>query len=264
VKVCIVQTATALGDLNANLEAVRAAVQGAATDSPDVVVLPEAWNLGFLPGEFSQVEESRNGPAYALMQELAAELGANLIGGSILTREGGHFYNRSFVFNRSGEEVASYDKMNLFTPMGEDQHVRPGEEAGRFDLEGHVWGSLICYDLRFPVIARALAFSGAVVLAVPAQWPGERIEVWRVLLQARAIENQLFVVGCNGCGAGPDGPVGGHSMVVGPTGEILWEAGDKLDETTVDLDLAEVDAARQAIPAFYEAFERHVDNHADD
>jgi omega-amidase len=260
VKVCVVQLATAIGEADANLEAVQAAVRGAADTSPDVVVLPETWNVGFLPSDLSDVEQSRDGSAYRLMQELAAELGANVVGGSILTREGGHFYNRTFVFDRSGEEVASYDKMNLFTPMGEDEQVRPGEEAGRFAIDDLPCGCLICYDLRFPVLARALAFSGAKMLFVPAQWPGVRVDVWRVLLQARAIENELFVIGCNACGAGMDGPVGGHSMVVGPTGDIIWEAGESPEEETVHIKIADIDAARQAIPAFYDAFQQHTGN----
>ena len=259
-KVCVMQLAAVIGDADANLDAVRAAVRGAADTSPDVVVLPETWNVGFLPGDLSIVEESRDGPAYRLMQELAAGLGANIVGGSILTREGGHFYNRTFVFNRSGEETAAYDKMNLFTPMGEDEQVRPGEEAGRFEIDGVACGCMTCYDLRFPVLARALAFSGAKVLFVPAQWPGARVEIWRVLLQARAIENELFVVGCNGCGAGMDGPAGGHSMVAGPTGEIIWEAGEKPKEKTVHIEIADIDAARGSIPAFYDAFQRHTGN----
>jgi predicted amidohydrolase len=257
--VCLVQLESTIGDPAANLRAAEVALRS-VDDKADVIVLPEAWNLGFLPADLSEAEPSRDGPAYALARRTAAELRANLVAGSILCRDGPRTFNRAFVFDRAGAELAACDKVHLFSPMGEDDPISPGREPGRFELDGLPCGLLICYDLRFPEIVRSLAFGGARILFVPAQWPGSRIETWRTLLRARAIENSVFVVGCNGCGAGSDGPVGGRSMVVGPSGDVRWEAGGEAETGSVSIDPAEVDAVRAALPAFDHGRERYGEN----
>ncbi|MFW6159054.1 MAG: nitrilase-related carbon-nitrogen hydrolase, partial [Planctomycetota bacterium] len=187
--VSLVQLATVIGDLGANLVAAERGIREAAAEEPDIVVLPEAWNLGFLPDDLSDAETAGAGPAHDLLGCLAAELGVHIVGGSIFCRDRGDVRNRCFVFDRRGERVATCDKQHPFAPMGEDQHVRAGEGAGPFELDGVPCGVLICYDLRFPEVARRLAFGGAKVLFVPAQWPEARLAAWRTLLRARAIEN---------------------------------------------------------------------------
>ena len=255
-RVCLIQFGSALGEAGSNVAAIDRLIRSAADAAPDTVVLPELWNTGFLPPDLSGAEDDRNGPAYDTMRALAGELGLNVVGGSILVRENGRLFNRTFIFDRSGQEVGVYDKMHLFSPMGEDKHIAPGREPCRFELDGVPCGCLTCYDLRFPELARTLAFGGAKALFVAAQWPLVRVDAWRVLLRARAIENQLFVVACNGCGAGSSGAVAGHSMVVGPAGSVLWEADEQETVSTVRLDPSEVDSARAELPAFPEAASR--------
>lgn len=109
---------------------------------------------------------------------------------------------------------------------------------------------MICYDLRFPELARSLALDGAHIVFVPAEWPHPRLNHWRALLQARAIENQMFIVAVNRVGKGGNHTFCGHSMVVDPWGSILAEMKEEEASLTVDIDLEEVDRVRRKIPVF--------------
>jgi predicted amidohydrolase len=106
----------------------------------------------------------------------------------------------------------------------------------------------ICFDIRFPEVARRAALMGAQILAVPAEFPRPRLDVWQTLLRARAIENQFFVVAANRVGRDSTGAFFGHSAIIGPTGEVLAEAGEDEEVLMARIDLAEIDAARNAIP----------------
>lgn len=256
-KVSLVQLATVIGELKANLAAAERAIRDAAAEDPDTLVLPEAWNLGFLPDDLSEAEAAGDGPARHLLRRLAAELGVHIVGGSILCRDGGDVRNRCFVFDRSGDEIAACDKQHPFAPMEEDRRVRAGEGAEPFELDGVRCGVLICYDLRFPEVARRLAFAGATVLFVPAQWPDVRLAAWRTLLRARAIENSAFVIGCNGCGGSTEGRFGGHSMVIDPAGGVICELPEEPCAVTAGVDLGRIRAARSKVPAFDEARRRY-------
>ncbi|HUI65758.1 MAG TPA: nitrilase-related carbon-nitrogen hydrolase [Bacteroidota bacterium] len=145
--------------------------------------------------------------------------------------------NTSLVFHH-GRRIHRYDKIHLFRPAGDHQYFRPGKQIGTFPLtSGGVHlraGVIICYDLRFPEIVRAMARMGLQVLFVPARWPSVRDEVWHTLLKARAIENQIFVIGCNAHGA-----EGGSSYAFDPLGRSLFEKGsdEKAEAFAVTLDL---------------------------
>jgi len=253
----VLQFGSVIGDVTANVATAERRAREAAARAADVLLLPEAWNTGFLPDDLSVAEVSRSGPASEMMQGVARDRRVNVVGGSLVVREGGRAFNRTFVFDRSGAQVATYDKTHLFSPMGEDERITPGGATCRFDLDGVPCGCLICYDLRFPEIARALAFAGAELLFVAAQWPQSRIDVWRALLRARAIENTAFLAACNGCGNGPHGPVGGHSMVVNPRGDVLWQAENGEETGLVEINSGDVAAMRADFPAFREGRERY-------
>jgi predicted amidohydrolase len=117
-----------------------------------------------------------------------------------------------------------------------------------FDLP---WGRValaVCYDLRFPELWRRYADGGAQLVIIPAEWPVRRVEHWRLLLRARAVENQLYVAGCNRAGAGPDGVFGGHSAAVDPWSQVLVEGGDEQGVSVATLDLDEVARSRSLFP----------------
>jgi omega-amidase len=146
--------------------------------------------------------------------------------------------NTSLVYVR-GRLIHRYDKIHLFRPTGDNRYFRPGTHIGTFSLTlpglRVRCGVIICYDLRFPELVRAMARLGLDVLFVPARWPVERDEVWKTLLKARAIENQIFVVGCN-----TEGQEGGWSYAFDPLGGTVFdshaEPGQQAYLCTLDLD----------------------------
>jgi predicted amidohydrolase len=120
----------------------------------------------------------------------------------------------------------------------------------------------ICYDLRFPELFRGYALGGARLIVIPAQWPAPRIDHWRTLLRARAIENQCFVAGCNRVGTDPDNTFGGASAVIGPWGELLVEGGDQAALLVARITPAKVDEARRRIPVLSDRRpDRYVTSH---
>jgi omega-amidase len=215
----------------------------------DVVVLPEMWNTGYDMKRLSEIAD--RGEIPELLSQWAAQRGITLVGGSIAERDEHGIYNAAYVFSPSGELIHKYRKAHLFRLMEEDRYLAPGEEEQKvFSIQGCQAGLVICYDLRFPEWIRSLALQGAQMLLVPAQWPHPRLNHWRVLNQARAIENQMIVACINRVGKGGDHHFCGHSMVINPWGEILAEAGEEETILTAEVDPDEVQRVRKKIPVF--------------
>lgn len=229
-------------------ELVRKAV---AAEQPDVVLLPETWNTGFSKNCMVAENADANGArTKRVFSALAAELHVNIIAGSVITLRENKAYNTCYVFNRSGECVASYDKTHLFTPMGEDEVVEKGSGLARFTLDSMSCAVIICYDLRFPELVRTLTLPGLDVLFVVSQWPKVRAMHLATLSRARAIENQMFVALCNSCGQADGTRYGGGSAVIDPWGEILVQAGETEQILAADADAAILQNIRQTIPVF--------------
>jgi predicted amidohydrolase len=132
--------------------------------------------------------------------------------------------------------------------LGEVEHLTPGDALPVFELP---WGTVamaICYDLRFPELWRRFADAGAQLILIPAEWPIRRVEHWRLLLRARAVENQLYVAGCNRAGGDADGKFGGHSAAVDPWARVLVEGGSEPNLLVTPIDLDDVARARRLFP----------------
>ena len=136
-------------------------VRKAARKKPDVILLPELWNTGFDPANIDPALADEDGKkTRTLFSALAKELGVNIVAGSVANRKRGALYNTAYVFSREGEIFAEYDKTHLFSPMGESSAFSAGDAPARFTLDGANCGLMICYDIRFPELARALALPG--------------------------------------------------------------------------------------------------------
>jgi predicted amidohydrolase len=229
----------------------RASALITAQSGADLVVLPELWRTGaFAVEAIAAGAEPLDGPTVSALASAAREASVHLLGGSIVERgEDGALHNTSVLLDPSGSLLHTYRKVHLFGfDSGEAALVTAGEAPTCYRTPFAAVGFSTCYDLRFPEIYRLLLDEGAELVVVPAGWPTPRLEHWRLLLRARAIENQVFVAGCNT--AGSDGAVvyGGRSAIVDPWGAVLAEAGDGEEVLTVDVDLASVAKIREEFP----------------
>ncbi|MEG2217613.1 MAG: carbon-nitrogen family hydrolase, partial [Clostridia bacterium] len=226
-RISCIQMDMRLGDNAYNYAHAEALVrQAVKAEQPDVVVLPETWNTGFFPKEHLEDCADTDGKqTKQIFSALAAELNVNIVAGSVANRRGEQIFNTALVFNRTGACIAEYDKTHLFVPMGEDHAFSKGKSLCWFSLDGVRCAIIICYEVRFPEYVRTLALPGLDVLFVVSQWLDKRISHLQVLTQARAIENQMFVVLCNSCGRAGNTQYGGYSAVIDPMGVVLAQAG---------------------------------------
>ncbi|MEV6834556.1 carbon-nitrogen family hydrolase [Streptomyces sp. NPDC051133] len=218
----------------------------------DLVVLPELWTTGaFAYEEFGREAEPLEGPTYEVMAKAASDAGVWLHAGSVPERDpDGPLYNTSLVFSPSGELAAAYRKIHRFGfDKGEAVLMGAGRDLVTVRLPGTTLGVATCYDLRFPELFRGLVDAGAETLVVPAGWPERRRAHWTLLAQARAVENQAFVLACGTAGTHAGVPQAGHSIVVDPWGEVLAEAGAGEEVLTVEFDPGKVAATREQFPA---------------
>lgn len=247
-------------DVTANLETATQLVTRAAEAGATYVQLPEyATFLG--PAERNpEVAETIPGPSSEHFAELAQQLKIHLHLGSLLERsdEPGKSYNTSLLFDPQGTLVATYRKVHLFdievpgeVAEQESDAIRPGQELTVIELPEMTLGLSICFDVRFPEMYGAMARAGANVFAVPAAFASVTGRAhWETLLRARAIEEHAYVIAAGQVGPGYDGWVShGHSMIVGPWGDVLAEADGEHDEVIfADIDLEESARRRGQVP----------------
>jgi omega-amidase len=244
-KVAIIQMDIEFGEPSKNLFKAEKMIRQGAMENPDVIILPELWNTGYNLQRVSQIADQEGFPCAQRIGELAGELGINIIAGSVADKRGGRVYNTAYVYNREGKKIADYSKIHLFGLMKEHNYLVRGSQKAVFQIDGIECGLIICYDLRFPELSRALALAGAKVIFIPAQWPHPRLHPWRILNQARALENQLYVVAVNRVGVGGKERFFGHSMVVDPLGDLVYEAGEGEEIKIINLNLNYIEEVRQ-------------------
>lgn len=247
-RVSLYQMGSRKGEPETNLEKAEHAAEGAKRRGSHLLVLPELWATGYdlqnVEGYATDVSEG----VFAAMSGLARDHDMAVLGSSPSVRDGDVF-NTAVLFGSGGEVLGRYDKIHLFSLMAEDRYLTPGSEVAVFETAWGRVGLILCFDLRFPELVRRIVLEGAQIVFVPAYWPEPRLDAWRTLLRARAIENQVFVVGCNRCGE-PGGTRFGYSAVIGPGGDVLVEAGTEEILMTVDIDVGRVEEVRRDYPFF--------------
>ncbi len=258
---------TASDDPEANLPVTRGLIAEAAGQEAEFVLTPEVTNcVSSSRTRQNEVLRPETEDAHlATLREDAAKHGIWLLIGSLGLKTDdpdGRFTNRSFLIGPDGEIAARYDKIHMFDvaidsgeTYRESAGYRPGDRAVLADTPVGKIGLTICYDMRFPKLYRALAQAGAQILTVPAAFsPVTGAAHWESLLRARAIETGCYVLAPAQCGThaamfGKTRRTHGHSLAVAPWGEVLADGGDAPGVTLVDIDLADVDAARRRVPS---------------
>ncbi len=245
------------GDKARNLAVAERLVRSAAADGAELVALPEKWNLLASGEEMAAGAEALDGPSLAAARSWARELGIHLLAGSIAESGEEKAFNTSVLIGPDGADLAVYRKIHMFdvdaggVEYRESDHEQAGSEIVSAVVEGLELGLTVCYDLRFPELYRILAVRGARLIAVPSAFTAATgRDHWQVLLRARAIENQVFLIAPNQVGeAPPHYSSYGHSAIVDPWGVVLATAPDEETFVAAELDLAAQERTREQLPS---------------
>lgn len=211
-------------DKAANFARVEELTSAAEPAPGSLVVLPEMFATGFSMN-VAEIAEAEEGETLAFLSALARRHSVNVLAGVVRAGPGGRGYNEAVVVDPQGRPAGCYRKMHPFNFVREGDFYDAGSAPMLWRAEGVVTAPFICYDLRFPEIFRLAASAGAELFVVIANWPSSRVEHWRLLLRARAIENQAYVFGLNRCGSDPKLEYPGATMLVDPQGTIVAELG---------------------------------------
>jgi omega-amidase len=238
-----------LGEPETNFARVSAWTAEAARRGSALVLFPELWSTGYDLENWQRYASAPGEGMFARLAALAREHHIAL-GGSVLEVRDGRAYNAFALFDATGALSATYRKTHLFRLMDEEKWLAPGEKLELVEADWGLTGLGVCYDLRFPEFFRHYALRGARLVLLPAEWPARRAYHWQTLLRARAIENQMFLAGCNRVGESKGEVFGGGSAVIDPWGEAVVEGGSAETLLTAEIDLDQVDAVRSRIPVF--------------
>jgi len=253
--VSIAQIAVVQSDPEENLRKGEAWIVEAARKGSDIICFPEMWTTGF-----NWINNERMAHEHEKVIDRVAELAKRYkiwVNGSMLAlNENGKVSNTSILFDSNGARVGTYRKTHLFSLVHEDEHMEAGKSLCIIDTPWGLVGLSICYDIRFPELFRTYALKGAKIILSPAAFPNPRIHHWKILVRARAIENQMFMIGANQVGSEDFGRGGvltyfGNSVIIDPWGETISEASETKEELlTATIDIDRVDEIRGKIKAF--------------
>ncbi len=257
-KVAVIQIRTET-DKAVTMEKAGRMIIEAVQNGANVAVLPEMWNCPYSKKYFHAFAAAENGESREAMSRWAADNGIILVGGSIPEKCGDKLYNTCFVYDERGKEIARHRKIHLFdvdikggVRFKESNSFASGEDITVFDTRYGKMGVMVCFDIRFPELSRAMANRGAQVIFCPAQFnmtTGPRH--WELSVRARAMDNELYFVGASA--ARYDGfayECWGHSTVASPFGMVLAACDEKEQILYCDIDLSEVASVREQLPTF--------------
>jgi predicted amidohydrolase len=251
VKVSAVQLRVEDGESPADrLTTAGRAVCDEAARGAELVLLPEMWLPGYFAfGTYAATAEPLDGPTITALAELARECSVTLCAGSFPERDRGGLYNTTVLIDSSGSVTAAYRKIHLYGyGSAERQLLQPGDQAVTVDLNGVRVGLSTCYDLRFPELYRRMVDDGAELFLVAAAWPFPRLDAWRCLARARAIENQAALIACNAAGRQGGSTFLGASCAYDAWGTCLGELGERPGVLRCEADIVAVRAARAEFP----------------
>lgn len=262
-KLALAQLEIEAGAKDTNVERASAAVERAASRDSDLVVLPEIFTVGYFAFDsYARTAEPLDGETIDQLATLAREHEIAILAGSIVedlaasaargfeTPAADGYANTSVFLDDSGTRRGVYRKHHLFGyGSAEQELLRPGESLAIIEYGGFSIGMTTCYDLRFPELYRDLVEVGATMVLVPSAWPYPRVEHWRLLPRARAVENLCYVAAVNGVGTFDEAGLLGRSAVFDPWGTQLAGLGEEAGMVTAEVDPEVVDRRRDEFPA---------------
>lgn len=243
-------------DKSVNIRQAVDNIKKAADKGADIAVLGEMFLCPYDNESFVTNAEERDGNAVRSLSRAAADNNIYVVGGSIPLLENGKLYNASFVFDRKGEIIACHKKIHLFDidvdggqRFKESDTFSPGDSITEFETEFGRMGLCICFDFRFPELARIMALDGVRCIFVPAAFnmttgPAH----WEIMFRQRAVDNQLYTVGAAPARSDSGYISYANSIVVSPWGDIVYEAGEKPVTETIDIDLGRIESVRRQLP----------------
>ena len=245
---------------NKNLMKASQLVNKISSKNPDIVILPEMFSCPYNSDSFPIYAEEENDYSFNYLSNIAKTNNIYLVSGSIPEKDADKIYNTSYVFNRKGEKIAKHRKIHLFDidiknkqKFKESDTLSAGNEVSVFDTEFGKIGLCICYDFRFPELARLMVNKGAKMIIVPASFnmttgPAH----WDIMFKSRAIDNQVYTIGCSPARDYNSSYISyGNSLIVSPYGEILCKLDEKESFITYDIDLDYVDEIREELPLLH-------------
>ncbi len=249
-KLSLGQINVQLGAIEANFDKVVELTKHAAAAGSKLIVFPELWSTAYSLEDWRKHACVMHEGIFDRVKTLAREQNI-AIAGSLLERVDDCAYNTMTLHGADGNLLGLYRKVHLVPMLDEPRWLAAGSSLSRVQCPWGTTGLGICYDLRFPEMWRSYALTGAKIVIISAEWPARRQQHWRTLLQARAIENQMFVVACNRIGESKGELFAGNSMIISPWGEPLVEgSNDKEQLLTAEIEFDMVDEIRSNIPVF--------------
>ncbi len=244
-------------NINETLSGILNLIHKVESNNIDIIVLPEMFTTPYELDYMEKYRQTKASKILTFLRDLSIKYNAYLIGGSIPYLESNKTFNSTFIFNRDGTIMERYDKIHLFEityPNGqyfnEAELLSKGNRVVTFDTDFGRIGVMICFDIRFPLLANSIMEKGAKAIFVPAAFNTYTGPLhWRTTFRARAIDNQLFMIGCSPSrDSFGSYNVYGHSLLVNPFGEVINELNERQGYFVIDVDLDDVQKARDRIP----------------
>lgn len=251
-KILVIQNSAIIGNKTATFKNVETMLDKYEGQNFDLIVFPEAWSVGWCCENFhKEAETIENSETIAFIKNVALNFKAIVVGGTFIQRTAENYKNTCPIISKDGKLVATYDKMHLFSHKGseENKYLETGDELKILDLGFTKIGISVCYDIRFPEIYRKYSKEGVEVFVNVAAWSNKKLEHWKIMHRARAIENQCFMIVADQTGKITENEYNlGYSMVINPWGDIEAMLEAQEDCFTAEIELNEVKKLRADFP----------------
>jgi omega-amidase len=245
VRIALAQVEPVWENPEATLRKVQPLIEKSAENGASIICFPEQFPTGWDPASVANAQPD-DGEIFHVLSDYSKSYNIAVLGSQRTVKEG-RYYNTCIVTGAHGNQIASYSKIHLFSPLKEGEKYDQGGGIATFSIGDMIFGIGICYDLRFPPLFRIYAAAGTDCVLVPSAWPALRMNAWELFIRTRALENQVFIAGINTVGVTPVDHYTGNSIVADPYGEIITRAPETEGVTFADLNPLEIKQARNAI-----------------